>query len=181
MAITPFNPNTVGNFIPTTFNMDVGVLQSTDVNSPEFKELLVRLYQTLNTMALSLNAKSTGSYSTNQLVTGDLYFPSTPGTTFVAPQWRPVTRKVIVFGALPNTATKTVPHGINFNANTTFVRVYATATNPTGFVSLPLPYASGTSANNIELFVDATNVNVITGSDRTAFTRCSVVVEFLTQ
>lgn len=181
MAIAPFNPNTVGNFIPTTFNMDVGVLQSTDVNSPEFKELLIRLYQTLNTMALALNAKTTGTYSTNQLVTGDLYFPSTAGTIFVNNQWRPVTRKVINFGTLPNTATKTIAHGINFNANTTFVRIYGTATDPIGFVSLPLPYASPVAANNIELFVDATNVNVITGSNRTAFTRCFVVVEFLTQ
>lgn len=181
MAFLPFDANTLGNFVPTTFNMDVAILQSTDVNSPEFKELLIRLYQTLNTICLTLNAKTDGTYGLSQQVTGDVYFPVLVNAMLKANEWRAVTRKVVNIQTLPNTATKSVAHGINFNANTTFVRCYGMATDPVGLIALPLPYASSVAANNIELNVDATNVNVITGSNRTAFTRCTVVVEFLTQ
>ena len=62
---------------------------------------------------------------------------------------------------------------------TTFTRVYATASDTTGFNYIPVPYASSTAANNIELNVNGTNVNIITGSNRSNFNICYVVLEYL--
>jgi len=173
--------NQVGAFIPTTNIWDPTEIYSTEVTSPEFKELLVRLYQNLNSMAMAVNLKDTGYYDTSEFVTGQKYFPK-PGLTSLSaevPAFRQTYRKVINFGTLPNTGTTNVAHGITVDANTIFTRIYGTATDPTGLSYLPLPYASSTAANNIELKVDNTNVTIITGSNRAAYTITYVVVEYL--
>ena len=176
------NQNLFGSFVPTNFILDVAQLQSLDVNSDEFKELLVRLYQSLNFMALSLNDKDSGYYPLNQFVTGRQYFPNdATNTDGVEPlNYRYSKRVAINFGALPNAATKSVAHGINFNSTVTFVSIYATATYQVSFTALPIPYASSTDVNEIEINVDATNVNITTGIDRTNYTITIVVLEFLT-
>lgn len=180
MTLPVVNPNVLGSFISTTFVLDVARLEDIDVQSPEFKELLVRLYQDLNRMLFSLNRKISGNYGLSQFVTGSLWFPSTAATSVANVTYRPETRIVINFGTLPNTGTKSVAHGINCNSGVSFTRIYGTATDPVGFHYIPLPYASPTLVNNIELKVDATNVTVITGSNRTAFTTTYIVLEFLT-
>jgi len=171
----------VGLFVPTTNVWDPTEIYSTEVTSPEFKELLVRLYQNLNSMAIALNLKDTGYYDTSAFVTGQKFFPK-PGVTSLsatAVEPREIYRKVINFGALPNTGTTNVAHGITVDANTIFTRVYGVANDQTGLSYLPLPYASPTDANNIELSADNTNVTIITGSDRTAYTITYVILEWL--
>lgn len=180
MTIPVVNPNVLGSFVSTTFVLDVARLEDIDVQSPEFKELLVRLYQDLNRMLFALNRKISGNYGLSQFVTGSLWFPSTSSTSVTNVTYRPETRVVINFGALPNNTTKSVTHGINCNTGVSFTRIYGTATDPVNFKYIPLPYASATTANIIELKVDATNVTVITGSNRTAFTLTYIVLEFLT-
>ena len=172
----------LGAFIPTTQLWDVSEIYEQDIGDEKLKELLVRLYQNLNRMALSVNVKDSGYYDTQEFVTGQQFFPlpglTSAGTRF--PDYRQTFRKVINFGALPNTGTTNVAHGITCDANTIFTRIYGVATDPTGgFSYLPLPYASSTAANNIELSVTGTNVSITTGIDRTAYTVCYVIVEFL--
>lgn len=174
------NRNNYGAFLQTTNVWDPTEIYSTDVTSPAFKELLVRLYQNLNKMALITNVKDTGMYVDSEFVTGSQYFvnPSLNSTTAQHPTLRPVFRKVINFGALPNTATKSVAHGIAPTASFSFTRIYGCATNPsTSYI--PLPYASSVLASNIELNADATNVNVITGSNRTAYTITYIILEYI--
>lgn len=174
-------PNEVGAFIPTTTVWDVAQISSIDVTSPEFKELLIRLYQALNNMALSINIRDAGYYIRQEFVNGQLWFenPALSSSTGQYPALRQVYRKVINFGALPNTGTKSVAHNIVVNVGTTFTRIYATASDTTGFHYIPIPYASPILANNIELNVDGTNVNIITGSNRSNFTVCYVVLEYI--
>lgn len=176
-----YSPGISGSFIPTTFIWDVSRIHEIEVNSPEFKELLVRLYQNLNNMALSLNSRDAGYYDVHEFVNGQLYFPNPAYTSLsgTTPVYRQVIRKVINFGALPNTTTKSVPHNISIVPTTTFTRIYGTSNDLTDEIFIPLPYASSTAADNIELNVDFTNVNIITGSDRSAFTITYVVLEFL--
>lgn len=171
-----------GSFVPTTNIWDPTEIYSTEVTSPDFKELMVRLYQNLNKMAISLNLKDTGYYDTQEFVTGQLFFPDPTlrSTSSRTPDFRQGYRKVVIFGTLPNTGTTNVAHGITCSANTIFTRIYGVATDPTvAFSYLPLPYASSTAANNIELSVDNTNVTIITGSNRAAYTITSVVLEYL--
>lgn len=181
MALELANQNNSGAFVPTTFILDVATLQKVDVNSPEFKELLVRLYQNLNRISLVINVKTSGYYPLNEFVTGDQYFPTTAPSSLVNALYRPSSRKLINFGALPNTGTKTVAHGLTITTATVFTRIYGTASDTTGLNYIPLPYASPTLANNIELSVDATNVTVITGSNRSNFNVCYIVLEWLNE
>jgi hypothetical protein len=181
MAIPIQDQNSIGVFVPTTFILDVAQLQSINVTEPAFKELLVRLYENLNRMVLSLNSKTSGVYPTNQTVTGNMYFPVAASTSLVTMPNRPVTRIVINFGALPNAGTKSVAHGLTINSAVSFTNIYGTASDPVNFKYIPLPYASTTLNKNIELNVDATNVNVITGIDYSAYTLTYIVLEFLTQ
>jgi len=170
-----------GSFIQTTQVWDVAQLQDVDVTSPEFKELMVRLYQQINNIAVVLNTKDTGQYQLSEFVNGQLYFsdPALNSSTALSPQDRQVLRKVINFGALPNAGTTAVAHGITCTVKTTFTRIYGAASDTAGKNYIPLPYASPIAADNIELKVDATNVTIITGSNRTNFTITYIVLEYL--
>lgn len=169
-----------GVFVPTTDVFDSLRMNNIDPNSQEFLDFLTRLRQSINTLSIVLNLKDTGYYITDEMANGQLYFPDPALTSKTAklPKYRNVFRKVINFGALPNTGTTNVAHGITIDSNTSFTRIYGTATDPsTSFI--PLPYASPTDANNIELSVDATNVSITTGSDRTGYTTTYIVLEWI--
>lgn len=170
-----------GLYVPTTNIWDVDQLNDVDVNSPEFKELLIRLYQNINLICNVLNLKDSAYYDLNEFVTGQSYFPNPANnsSTSTVATYRPVYRLVINFGALPNAGTKSVAHGLTINSGFTFTRIYGAASDTTGFNYIPLPYASPTLVNNIELKVDSTNVTIITGSNRSNFNICYVVVEFM--
>jgi hypothetical protein len=174
------NPQNYGLFVRTTDVWDTAELQDIDVTSDAFKELLVRLYQNINNIAVATNAKDSAFYNNSEFVTGGQFFanPALSSGTSFNPTLRPVFRKVINFGALPNTGSKSVAHGITITPSFSFTRIYATATNPnTSFI--PIPYASPILVNNIELSVDLTNVTITTGSDRTAYTLTYVVLEYI--
>jgi hypothetical protein len=175
------NATLYGSFVPTTNVWDVSQLYQTDVNSPEFKELLVRLYQNVNNIALALNTKDTGYYVTQEFVNGQLFFPNPAlnSSTPTIASLRPDFRMTVIFGALPNNATKSVPHNIPVNSGYTWTRIYGAATDPVGLTGIGLPFVDATTGNNIELYADATNVNIITTSDRTNYTRAIVVIEYL--
>lgn len=171
-----------GSFVETSFIWDVQQLQQVDIKSPEFKELLVRLYQNLALMADVINLKDTGLYQVTELVNGQSYFPNPANNSGAnqAPSLRQVYRKTLNYvTALPNTGTATIPHGITITSATTFTRIYATASDQSGKNYIPIPYASATLVNNIELRVDATNVYIITGSNRSNFNQTYIVLEYL--
>jgi hypothetical protein len=173
-----------GVFAPTTNVWDVSQINNIEGLKPELKELLVRLYQNLNIMSLVLNAKDTGYYNTQEIVNSQQWFPnpllsSAPTMTSTA-IFRPVLRTVINFGALPNAAAKTARHHIFCSSQTTFTRIYATASDTTGLTYIPIPYASTTAvANNIEIKVDNTNVTITTAANYSNYNVCYVVLEYL--
>jgi hypothetical protein len=174
------NATLYGSFVPTTFILDVSRLYQVDVTSPEFKELLVRLYQGLSSMLQDLNIKDTGYYVRQEFVNGQQYFPNPANnsSTSTAASMRQVFRTTVNFGVLPNNATKSVAHNIPITAGFSFTRIYATASDTTGLTYIPIPFVD-TAGNNIELYVDATNVNIITTSNRTNYNICYVVIEYI--
>ena len=167
-----------GMFVPTTNVWDPSEIFSVDINQPEFKELLVRLYQNLNTISLALNLKDTGYYVQEEFVNGQAFFPNPTlsSTTATNPVHRQVFRKVVNFGALPNNALKSVAHGLTITNTFTFTRIYATASDTTGSNYIPIPYVG---TGQIEMFVDGTNVNIRTTSNRTAFTVTYAILEYI--
>jgi hypothetical protein len=172
----------VGLFVPTTNVWDVGPIYQANIDNPELVELLVRLYQNINNIAIALNLKDSGMYYPFEFINGQTFFPNpnNSSATQINPSQRQVYRQLVVFGALPNSGTKSMPHGIIVSSMTTFTRVYATASDTTGFTYIPIPYVD-TGGSNIALNVDATNVNITTTSNRTNFNVCYVVLEYLQQ
>lgn len=172
-------PNFPNSFENTTDVYDVDVIQGLDINSSEFKEFLVRLRNRINRLAVSLNGRDGGFYGLGEYNTGMQYFPS---STDPQANYRTVTRQVVNFGALPNTATKAVNHNINppsgTNANYIFTRIYATATDSVGFSYIPVPLADA-AGNIIDLIINQTQVTITTNFDATAYTICEVVLEYI--
>lgn len=75
-------------------------------------------------------------------------------------------RKTIGVGALANTGSTTTAHTISKLGKV--LRVYGYATDATNYYSLP--YASPTAVDNIAVAIDATNITITTGKDRTGNT-----------
>jgi len=168
-----------GSFVPTTFVYDAAELKEMDVQSDEFKELLVRLYQNLNLMQLGMNTKDSAYYDTNEFVNGQVFPPSSnaPSSSTQAVNSRQVFRKMIDFGALPNTATKNVAHNIDITSGFSFTRIYGCATDTTNRLATPIPNAN----TDIRITVNATNVVITTSANYAAYDTTYVVLEYLKQ
>jgi hypothetical protein len=180
MAITPGSQYSTS--IATTAILDADVLEAIDVTKPEFKELLVRLGYFINDIVLALNDKDTGIYPLQEYPCGKRLFPNPSYTTATSNSQtdRPVFRTTLNFGALPNTATKSVPHNITVNGNFVLTYLQAFATDPTNFHFLPIPFVDpNTLANGIEIYGDPTNINIITAANYSAYTICVVYIEYV--
>ncbi len=171
-----------GAFTPTSNVWDVEQLLNLEMD-PKLKELLIRLYQNLNLMSLVINIKDSGYYLPQEFVNGQMLFPnpSKPAGTTSTPPYRQVYRLLVNFGALPNgtvNPVKSVPHGLTINSSWVFTRIYGVANDPVAFSYIPIPYASASGAN-IELYVDATNVNIATTAvNYSAYTITYVILEY---
>jgi len=101
-----------------------------------------------------------------------LFTPSDPQS------FRPGYIICIQTGALPNTGTISVAHGITLGTAFRGIKIEGAATDP-GNEIIPLPFSSPVLAENIKVTVDGTNINITTGSDRTNFTDSYVFIEFV--
>lgn len=164
-----------GSFVATTNVYDLEGIQKEKLSPEDIETVLIRLRQTLNELALSNNIKDSGYYVEEEFVNGQQWFkdPTLNSTTDKAPAPRQVYRKVINFGSLPNTATKSVAHNLDIQDSWSFTRIYGTASDPVAHTYIE------TGKAGIDIDVDGTNVNITTGSDLTAYTKCYVVLEFL--
>jgi hypothetical protein len=162
-------------------------------NTEDEKELLVRLYQQLNTIALVLNTKSTGANYLQEFVTGDLWFPNPANATNTPPVpmlERQSARIVVNFGPLPGGAIpnpQKIPHNLSLGQTWSIVKINGYATNPlavgAGRFGIPIPYVAVANDpnDNLELWMDSTYVWIQSGgTDYSAFTTTVVIIEFLT-
>lgn len=82
-------------------------------------------------------------------------------------------RKVVSFGALPNSSTTNVAHGITSLALVVRMDIIATASGPT---IIPIPWTNSTGA--VEVFLDGTNISITTNDNKSSYTTCYVVLEY---
>ena len=170
----------VGLFVPTNFIWDVQQLNQTEVGSPEFKELLVRLYQNINLMCIALNLKESGYYILQEFVNGQSWFPNpayTLGTTSVD-SFRQGFTTTVNFGALPDSGKKSVKHYVNPTVAFMATEIWSAATNP-GVSFIPIPFVDVTGVNPVQIDIDPIYVNITTISDMSAYTECVVVFKYL--
>lgn len=88
--------------------------------------------------------------------------------------------KLIDIGGLPNNANTLVAHGIS--RPFTVVSLYGAANDPSGGseLNIPLPFTNiSFTVNNVMVFVDATDISITTGTDRTNFTDNYVILEYV--
>lgn len=128
------NPAQVGSYIPSSQIWDVSQIYATEGLSPQVQELLVRMYQNLNMMAINVNLKTTGYYDTTDFVDGSLWFPNPlyNSTTTTFPAYRQELRKIIYINSLPPGIT-TVNHGIMATSALSFTDLRGTANDTVGF------------------------------------------------
>lgn len=181
-----------GQYVQQTPLFDVTQFQQIEINSENFKMLMVQLARQTNEISLALNNKPTGQYLTSIYRSGNNWFQPPLAGNYPNNQQnlRPEYQLVVEFGALPNTATKQVAHNIPIDALTSggvntyrFVEIKGCANKPDtagiGLRYIPLPYSSATLVNNIEVYVDNTYVTVVTAADYSAFTSTTFVLRFL--
>ena len=78
---------------------------------------------------------------------------------------KPIYRKVIDFGALPNNTSKLVNHNIN-NLGVVVLMTGYCYTSDSTYYPLPLQYKGSDSSYNVELSVNNTSVGMISSKDR---------------
>jgi len=173
----------IGAYLPTTNVWDVSAIYNMDINSEQFKELFVRLYQNVNLIAVNTNLKDTGYYLNQEFLCGQQYFPDSNLTEINAnpnPPNRSVYRQVYDFGALPNAATVSILHGITYIPGLSFTRIYGCATYNNGagaLQSFPIPRVHPTDP--VEILVDQTKIYISTITDMTIYTQCYIVLEYI--
>ena len=150
----------------------------TDIIVPsDANEQRIFLEDFLRKMVDAVNDKEIAHYNTVEGVTGQKWFNTTD------PQKLKNTyRKVVNFGALPNTVAKSVAHGITTNANTRFTQIYGCATDPAAATTnraIPIPYIDPAALiNGVQIYVDATNVVITTAANYAAYS-AFVILEYL--
>ena len=153
-----------------------------DVAPDEWEEGRGFLVEQLKKYGEALNVRTIGFYLDQELLTGNSFIP---GVNIVSEggssqQFRSVLRKVINFGTLPNSTTKSVPHGITFDANFTLVSLITCATDPVSLIAIPIPFTdTASTTNQIVITMDATNINITAGTNRSNFTTCYVIIEYM--
>jgi hypothetical protein len=146
----------------------------------EQEQLLIKLYQYFNSLAMVINTKPNGSYIDQEVLTDKQFIPtfSTDTSSNIKP--RDVFRVVVDTGALPNSGTSTTAHGITLDSNSSVISIYGGATDPnTDYI--PLPYVVVGGTNGVEVSMDTTNINIKTKSNYSAYTRSFVIVEYIKQ
>ena len=88
---------------------------------------------------------------------------------------KPIYRKVIDFGALPNSTLKQVPHGISDIDAIVSLNGVTFAKNKT---ATPIPYVYTDSINTVSLFLEGTNVCIQTFGDKTSYINTYVTLEY---
>jgi len=169
MAGTDQRINT-GLYVPTTEIFDViSGLQTSDVSSPEFKELLIRLAQQVNRINLALNNKVSGLYFEEEFLNGKLWSnfssdnPENQSQGF---------HFEVNTGALA-VGVNTIAHGLTIGSTWRTVFIYGSASDRTGTNYQPIP-----NGDNMTITVDGTNI-VITNNTAIAFTDSRVVLEYV--
>lgn len=150
-----------------------------DVIPEQWEGARAMLAEALKLISNAINIREVGWFLDEEVLSGKAFIPGSAAlsTGSTSESYRQVLRKVVDFGALPNTGTKSVPHGILFDNNFTLVDLWGAATAQAS-QALLLPYQA-IAADGISIFMNTTDIVVVTQSNRSGFTRCFVTIEYL--
>lgn len=90
---------------------------------------------------------------------------------------KPIYRKVIDCGGLPNATSKNVAHGISNLDTVTLLR--GVAYNSTAGTRLPIPYSdTGNASWSVQMFCNQTQIVLIAGDNKSAYQQSYVIIEY---
>lgn len=159
--------------IPISNALDTSLIKEMDPKSPEFKRFIISLVDNVNSILLAVNAKSIGKYGDKESLSGNSYYNEDKQVE------DPSYNVVINCGALPDTATKQIAHGLDSTWSYKLVRIIGASSDSTNKKYLPIPYATSTAIDIIEMWIDDTYINITTGKDRTSFDTTKIILEYL--
>jgi hypothetical protein len=170
MAVAGQQANT-GLYIPTTAIFDIiSRLQQSNANSEEFKELIVRLSQQVNSINIALNLKESGLYPLEEFLNSKLWFNASSDNPDNQRQSFHYTFNTGALGAGANT----IAHGLTIAATWQMMSIRGAASDTSGINYAPIP---NSGAAYISVSVDATNITIDNNSG-IAFTDSVVVLEY---
>lgn len=140
------------------------------------------IVEQLKKISNAVNIREIGFFLDEELLSGKSFIPGTNNTLDggTSQQFRSILRKVIDFGPLPNAGTKSVPHGITFDANFTLIDLWAAATDPVALQAFNINFADPAgSMFNVAVTMNSSTVAITTGVNRSSFTRCFVIIEYI--
>lgn len=168
------NTGDYGSFLPLIQNTDISSLYQTSVDSKEFKDLIIRLFHTINQISTVVNTKETGMYLKQEVVNGSVWFGPTNAVTDRLQEHT----IAFDFGAI-GAGANVLAHGLAITNTWTFTEIRATATNfATGdFYTFPWVGAAGAY---VDLHITAANI-VINNFSGLTWPKCRVVFKYLKQ
>ncbi|MCB1173613.1 MAG: hypothetical protein KDK39_08615 [Leptospiraceae bacterium] len=118
-------------------------------------------FASLKTAIESINP----AYNTSEVVTDQVWIDG-----------KPIYRKVVNTGALPNNTTNNIAHGITGMSNV--IRIYGFAKTAASQY-IPMPYPTSSGGGSLTLDADTTNINIFTNSAGfIGYTTSYVVLEY---
>ena len=90
---------------------------------------------------------------------------------------KPIYRKVINIGSLPNSSSTTINHNISNVSQ--FINIYGAATRSSDIDTLPIPYVTFNANNSggITIYANDTSITLRTTTDRSSYD-CYIVLEY---
>ena len=154
----------------TEFNQNLPVGSSLPESWDDSHEALT---SHLRRIANAVNNREVGWVVDTEIDTGKRFIAASGST-----EYRTIFRKAIDTGTLPNNTTSSIAHGLTVDANFTLIEIYGGGTDPIAFTSIPLNYVSS-AGSSIEVNMDASNINIVTTGNYSAYTRSFVVIEYM--
>lgn len=115
----------------------------------------------------STNAYKGTKYSTSETFTGNYWIDG-----------KPIYKKVVDCGALPNTTTKNVPHGVT-NISLVLTATAMTYSTNTAYPFAPLPSINpATLTSSVALYVDRSNIRLVTNANLSMYDKTFAIIEY---
>lgn len=174
-------PNSQPLSLPPEFSYPI------DADQKQIRELT--LIRERNTASI-LNLKTNGQFQTIQMLSGETWFSDQPsGAQSIQRYGYRIVYDIGTYYDNRITPGQTIkmPHGLNIgpsNVNipqiTAVTRLYGAALENGQFL-VPIPYASATANDTIELYLDSEDVVVVIGSGQNIMFQCYIILEILYQ
>jgi hypothetical protein len=150
---------------------------------PDFEQLLLKLTDYSRSVSTSINQREICAYERDEILSGSTLFSVEQtediGTEYVPTSryLRPVYRKVIDFGPLPNSGVTSIPHYLPISETWQFIKVLTVPNNQnaTGSTPFATPIPNATARVDITL----TDVVITTTADYSAYNVCTVILEYV--